>query len=248
LRWVDIEKVSDMPLPSSMLRVSLAFYDRAEPILLKRKIVSIGSASGCDIVLEDSAVSGRHAMLRHMDGVWLVQDLGSANGTWINGHRIDRPTKVNAGDRIAFGRIRCVLRNGADSSGSVIARIISLSPYEFETLIGLLFSRLNFDTAVTKQTRDGGVDVEAINNGLIYRGRYLIQCKRYNSTHKVSLPEIQSFHGRLAREPRARGIFITTSSFTRGARSEAVLTGINLIDGKELTELIIRHNLLSSVG
>ena len=156
-----------MPPDSSMLRAFLAFYGRAEQILLEGKMVSIGSASGCDIVLDDSAVSSRHAMLRHMDGVWLVQDLGSANGTWINGCRIARPTKVNAGDRIAFGRIRCVLHNDADPSNGLIGQIISLSPYEFGTLIGTLFSRLNFDTSVTKQTGDGGVDVEAVNNGLL---------------------------------------------------------------------------------
>jgi restriction system protein len=109
-----------------------------------------------------------------------------------------------------------------------------------------LFAKLGFDATVTGQTADGGVDVEAIHKGVIFRGRYLLQCKRYNSSHKVTRPEIHAFHGRLAMEPRARGIFITTSSFTRGARKAAELTGINLIEGRELESLIGRHGLLGS--
>ena len=54
----------------------------------------------------------------------------------------------------------------------------------------------------------------------------------------VEAEKSRAFHGRLAREPRARGIFITTSSFTRGSQKEAALTGINLIDGNELESLI----------
>ena len=126
--------------------------------------------------------------------------------------------------------------------------MFSLQPYEFEKLTGQLFTKLGFDATVTKQVADGGVDVEAIHKDVIFRGRYLIQCKRYNSSHKVTMPEIQAFHGRLAREPRARGIFITTSSFTRGARKEAALTGINLIDGRELESLIAQHGLLRPSG
>jgi restriction system protein len=117
--------------------------------------------------------------------------------------------------------------------------------------VGVLFRRLSFETLVTRQVADGGVDVVAVNHGLIFRGRYLIQCKliqckRYNPSNKVTRPEIQTFHGRIAIEPRARGIFITTSSFTRGAQKFAELTGINLIDGQELETLIIRHRVLGS--
>jgi restriction system protein len=171
--------------------------------------------------------------------------LGSTNGTWVNGKQIDRPTELNAGDRIAFCRTRFVLRSEGGHSQSVLEKIVSLQPYEFEKLTEQLFAKLGFDATVTRQTVDGGVDVEAIHKGVIFRGRYLLQCKRYTS-HKVTRPEIQAFRGRLAREPRARGIFITTSSFTRGARKEAELTGINLIDGQELESLIARHGLLGS--
>ncbi len=161
----------------SIAQAYLEFEDRREKILLKADLIRVGSNSDCNIVLNDPAVSRRQAIFRKMGSFWLVQDLGSTNGAWVKGARIDRPTRLNAGDRIAFGRAR------------------------------------------------------------------FVQCKRYNSSHKVSRPEIQAFHGRLAREPRARGIFITTSSFTRGAQKEAELTGINLIDGKELETLIIRHRI-----
>jgi pSer/pThr/pTyr-binding forkhead associated (FHA) protein len=229
---------------SSTARTYSEREDRKERIALK-DLSRVGANSDCTIVLDDATVFGSHAVFRNIEGCrWIVQDLGSTNGTWVNGKQIDRPAAVNVGDRIAFGRTRFVLRNEGGRSQSVLDKIVSLRPYEFEKLTEQLFGKLGFDATVTKQTGDGGVDVEAIHKGVIFRGRYLLQCKRYRS-HKVTRPEVQAFHGRLAREPRARGIFITTSSFTRGAQKEAELTGINLINGQELESLVVRHSLLA---
>jgi pSer/pThr/pTyr-binding forkhead associated (FHA) protein len=228
--------------------IAQAYLDsegRRDPMALKADLIRVGSSADCGINLDDPGISRKHAVFRNIDGRWLVQDLGSTNGTWVDGKRIEHPTKLNSGDQIAFGRVRFVLRSEGNGQQGVLDKIISLQPYQFEKLTGQLFTKLGFDTTVTKQTADGGVDVEATHKGVIFRGRYLLQCKRYNSSHKVTRPEIQAFHGRLAMEPRARGIFITTSSFTRGAQKAAELTGINLIDGQELEALLIRHNLFS---
>jgi V8-like Glu-specific endopeptidase len=51
----------------------------------------------------DRAVSSRHAVLLHQDGRWLVRDLGSTNGTFVNGRRIDGDVELRNGDRIGFG-------------------------------------------------------------------------------------------------------------------------------------------------
>jgi pSer/pThr/pTyr-binding forkhead associated (FHA) protein len=232
---------------SSIAQAYLESEDHRQKILLSEDLTHIGSNSDCKIILNDPAVSHRHALFRNIEGRWLLQDLGSANGTWVNGKRIERPTRLNPGDQITFGHTRFVLRSEREHSQNVLEKMFSLQPYEFEKLTGQLFTKLGFNATVTKQTADGGVDVEAIHKDVIFRGRYLIQCKRYTA-HKVTMPDIQAFHGRLAREPRARGIFTTTSSFTRGARKEAELTGINLIDGKELESLIVRHGLLGSLA
>jgi hypothetical protein len=63
----------------------------------------IGRSRDCDVVLADANVSRRHAELRpHAEG-WTIADLGSTNGVSVNGHLIDQPTPLRAGDRVALG-------------------------------------------------------------------------------------------------------------------------------------------------
>ena len=69
-------------------------------------IVTIGRGSGCDCVLADDSVSRRHARLRQADDAWLLADLGSTNGTRLNGWRVGQEVEVRAGDRVAFGSAR----------------------------------------------------------------------------------------------------------------------------------------------
>ena len=53
--------------------------------------------------LTESSVSRRHAELTEKDGRWTLKDLGSANGTYLNGVKIDRPTELRIGDQIRCG-------------------------------------------------------------------------------------------------------------------------------------------------
>jgi pSer/pThr/pTyr-binding forkhead associated (FHA) protein len=59
---------------------------------------------GCDIELNDPEVSRRHAAVRQVDAGLAVEDLGSTNGTFVNGRRIDGIAEVAPGDRIRFGK------------------------------------------------------------------------------------------------------------------------------------------------
>jgi pSer/pThr/pTyr-binding forkhead associated (FHA) protein len=52
--------------------------------------MTVGRSPACDICLRFSSVSGRHCKLSLEEGYWLVQDLGSSNGTWVNGERCIR--------------------------------------------------------------------------------------------------------------------------------------------------------------
>ncbi len=64
----------------------------------------VGRSRECDIVLADANVSRRHAeVLPGAAGTWTICDLGSTNGVILNGHRIEGPAPLNAGDRIALG-------------------------------------------------------------------------------------------------------------------------------------------------
>ena len=71
-----------------------------------------GRAKSCDLELDDAGISRNHATLsRGHDGIWSVMDLGSSNGTFVNGHQI-RPWRifeVEPGDEIQLGRTRCEL-------------------------------------------------------------------------------------------------------------------------------------------
>ena len=64
----------------------------------------IGRSRDCDVVLADPNVSRRHAELRpDGHGGWQVRDLGSTNGVKVNGRRIDGPSPLESGDRLALG-------------------------------------------------------------------------------------------------------------------------------------------------
>jgi pSer/pThr/pTyr-binding forkhead associated (FHA) protein len=57
----------------------------------------------CDVVLSDPEVSRRHAVVAEGPEGFTIEDLGSTNGTWVNGERIDRPETLRAGDELRFG-------------------------------------------------------------------------------------------------------------------------------------------------
>src|SRR5262249_54860687 len=60
-----------------------------DPIVLKKEEMVVGRRPTCDIHLNFENVSGKHCVLRLIKGVWHVRDLGSTNGTTVNGHKID---------------------------------------------------------------------------------------------------------------------------------------------------------------
>jgi hypothetical protein len=65
--------------------------------------VTLGRSSRCEVVLDDPNVSRQHAELRPRGGSWVLTDLGSTNGSSVNGRRIDAPTVVKPGDEIELG-------------------------------------------------------------------------------------------------------------------------------------------------
>ena len=72
--------------------------------------LEIGRADACQIRLEDTYASQHHARLSPRDGTWLLEDLGSTNGTYVNDHRVQSPVEVHAGDVIRIGKTVLELR------------------------------------------------------------------------------------------------------------------------------------------
>lgn len=68
--------------------------------------VVIGRSPGADIVIGDDFVSGRHARVSPVDGEVVLEDLGSTNGTVLNGSPVTRATTLRPGDRIDVGAVR----------------------------------------------------------------------------------------------------------------------------------------------
>jgi pSer/pThr/pTyr-binding forkhead associated (FHA) protein len=71
---------------------------------LDRPVVRIGRGEGMDIVIENVSVSREQAELRTDGKRWSVRDLGSVNGTFVNGERLNEPRVLAPGDEISFGK------------------------------------------------------------------------------------------------------------------------------------------------
>ena len=87
---------------------------------------TIGSSDAADIVVADSSVSRVHALLEWLGGSWFVvrgswfvQDLGSRNGTFVNGERVQVRRVLRASDEVRLGRARLVLRGVSSPAGAV---------------------------------------------------------------------------------------------------------------------------------
>lgn len=72
--------------------------------------ISIGRAPDSTIVIRDDFASNRHARVRPQDGQWVVEDLGSTNGTYLGRARVTAPTPVPLGVPIRIGRSSFELR------------------------------------------------------------------------------------------------------------------------------------------
>jgi hypothetical protein len=70
---------------------------------------TIGREPACDMTLSDNTVSRWHASLHREQGAWLLSDLGSTNGTRLNGWRVSGPIQVAPGDLVSFGAATFVL-------------------------------------------------------------------------------------------------------------------------------------------
>lgn len=122
-----------------------------------------------------------------------------------------------------------------------------LSPSGFERLIQRLLREKGFTKVeVTGRSSDGGIDGKGIAriNGIL-SFHIIFQCKRYKQNIKIGSNGIRDFRGAMVGRTD-KGLFITTSSFTREAIAEATRDGaptIDLMDGDKLAEKLKELNL-----
>ena len=91
-----------MPTPSFALRFIAGKYQGGEfPLRMEREII-VGRSSELDMVLVEDMVSRKHAKISTSNGQIVIMDLGSTNGTFVNGEKIKK-TRLKEGDRILIG-------------------------------------------------------------------------------------------------------------------------------------------------
>jgi Restriction endonuclease len=99
--------------------------------------------------------------------------------------------------------------------------VFEISPRKFEEIIAELFFKKGFEVELTKATRDGGRDIVAVYEHMNVKSKYLIECKRYAPTNKVSIGIVQRLFGVKVAESANKAILATTSFFTKDARNFA---------------------------
>jgi pSer/pThr/pTyr-binding forkhead associated (FHA) protein len=79
---------------------------------------TIGKATEHDIAVDDATANGLHAVLERFAAGWCVTDLGSSNGTWVNGERIWASRRLRHGDEIRIGQTQLVFRDPLAPAGA----------------------------------------------------------------------------------------------------------------------------------
>lgn len=91
--------------------------DGSPPITLRKDITLVGRKPGlCDLVIDRSSVSKIHCLLVKTDGLLFVRDLGSTNGTRVNGQRVTRGALL-PGDVLSFSSVKYQVHLGPDLPG-----------------------------------------------------------------------------------------------------------------------------------
>ncbi len=132
----------------------------------------------------------------------------------------------------------------------LLEALYQVTPSRFEHLIVSLLNAMGFGAGrlnrsqVTSLSRDGGID-GIINEDALGLDAVYIQAKRYSPENKVSRPDIQRFVGSLTGESATKGVFVTTSDFSKEARDYIlrVQHRVVLINGQQLANLMIEHNV-----
>lgn len=125
-------------------------------------------------------------------------------------------------------------------------RVLSMTPAEFEELIGELLAKMGFeDIEVTGRSADGGIDVRGtLVVGDVVRIRMAVQAKKWQPKSRVQAPVVQQVRGSLG--THEQGLIITTSDFSAGAREEAARPNavpVALMNGEQLVAVLAQYEI-----
>lgn len=103
----DISAVEMLPSGSAMLLVQRG-PGAGSRFLLDTESVTVGRRPDSDIFLDDISVSRKHATFARSGQSYVVSDLGSLNGTYVNRDRIDGEVELTGGDEVQIGKYRLI--------------------------------------------------------------------------------------------------------------------------------------------
>lgn len=217
----------------------------------------ISSDEDLNVSLEEQSKSGKHTLQdteyfyrlnkikSHKDNVW-------EGLTWILDLLPHFPDKaINAIN--AFYLANCqflpddLLEGISDCTTIISARFVdkehpkeiflNLTPKDFEKLVLLVYRNLGYTATLTKDSYDGGIDVNAEKEGTTLKEKLVIQCKNYKST--ISVEDIRSLLGVVTNMKATKGVLVTSSLFSKEAIKFAKNNpSIELIDHKQLSKLL----------
>jgi restriction system protein len=132
----------------------------------------------------------------------------------------------------------------------LLAAVQAMTPARFERLILDLLTKMGYgagnlaNSQMTKASGDGGID-GIINEDALGLDAVYIQAKRYAPDSKVGRPALQAFVGSLTGEGANKGVFVTTSDFSKEAKDylNKVQHRIVLINGERLARLMIQYEV-----
>lgn len=161
---------------------------------------------------------------------------------------IETATTSSATPEEQIDAANAVLANALKAD--LLARVVQQSPAFFERLIVDLLLAMGYGGSQEDAARqlgksgDGGVD-GVIDEDRLGLDRIYVQAKRYGSGSVVGRPEVQGFVGSLVGLGANKGVFVTTSSFSKQALEYAkgLQQRVILIDGERLSELMIEFNV-----
>jgi pSer/pThr/pTyr-binding forkhead associated (FHA) protein len=113
----DVTAVENLPQGSAMLLVQRG-PDAGARFLLDTDVVTVGRHPDSDIFLDDISVSRRHATFTRTANGYVISDLGSLNGSYVNRDRIDTDVILSGGDEVQIGKYRLIFFSGAPRTGA----------------------------------------------------------------------------------------------------------------------------------
>jgi pSer/pThr/pTyr-binding forkhead associated (FHA) protein len=106
--------MTSAPIASLLVRSGTL---KGKRLPIRIPVVNVGRGDFNDLVIPEPSVSASHAKLQRREGIWVIADLGSTNGTFVDGERVSDETPLGPGSTIRFGEVATLFESTDDPTG-----------------------------------------------------------------------------------------------------------------------------------